>query len=125
MGLYIKACYGFTFKPKGDDYTEYNEWFDKNPEAVEEYEENYYKLAGDKFSFVIDDDNGNFHFLIGLGFFNVYSGQFLDVGEALQISDEYKIYALEELKKSIADSPYESFKDLENWEENLNLRTTS
>jgi hypothetical protein len=124
MGLYIKACYGFTFKPKNKDYTEYNEWHDNNPEKVEEYQEKYYEM-NDDFNFMIDDDNGNLHYLTGLSFFNVYSGQFLDMGEAFQIDDDFRDYALEELKKAIADSKYDSFKDLENWECNVNLRVSS
>lgn len=122
MGLYIKACYGFTFKPKNKDYTEFNEWYEKNPEKVEEMEDNYYEMDDD-LKFMIGD---GFHYLTGLGFFNVYNEQFLQLGEeAFQISDDYKAFALEELKKAISEFEYDSFKDIENWECNINFRVSS
>lgn len=122
MGLYIQACYGFTFKPKDKDYTEFNKWYDNNPEQVDVFEENYYEMDDD-LKFMLGD---GFHYLTGLGFFNVYNDQFLNLGEeAFQISDDYKAFALEELKKAISEFAFDSFKDIENWECNINFRVSS
>lgn len=122
MGLYITPFYGYTFVKKDQhNDEEYQLWVNDN--AGKRVDDNLYDIKGETPELGFND---TLHYFINLGFLNVYSGGFLELGDSLEISEETKEHLKNSLKQALNNVNFpEHLQDLKYWEMGLNLMTTS